>query len=55
MAYIIEQAGGIASDGVRRIMDIKPTELHQRVPFFVGSKKMVKKLEQFLEVNRDCE
>ena len=55
MAYIIEQAGGIASDGVQRIMDIKPTELHQRVPFFVGSQKMVKKLEQFLEVNRDSD
>ena len=55
MAYIIEQAGGVASDGIRRIMDIKPTELHQRVPFFVGSKKMVKKLEQFLEHNRDSD
>lgn len=45
MAFLIEQAGGLASDGARRIMDIKPTELHQRVPFFVGSKNMVHKVE----------
>ncbi|EGR2425717.1 TPA: class 1 fructose-bisphosphatase [Vibrio cholerae] len=49
MAFLIEQAGGLASDGARRIMDIKPTELHQRVPFFVGSKNMVHKVETFLE------
>ncbi|CAE6882168.1 class 1 fructose-bisphosphatase [Vibrio alginolyticus] len=53
MAFLIEQAGGIASDGVNRIMDIVPTELHQRVPFFVGSKNMVRKVEEFLELNRD--
>jgi fructose-1,6-bisphosphatase I len=53
MAFLIEQAGGIASDGVNRILDIKPTELHQRVPFFVGSKNMVRKVEQFLEQNQD--
>lgn len=49
MAFIIEQAGGIASDGKNRIMALKPTELHQRVPFFVGSKAMVNKVEQFIE------
>ncbi len=43
--------GHIASDGAQRIMDIKPTELHQRVPFFVGSTKMVRKVEEFLELN----
>ncbi|PSU30851.1 class 1 fructose-bisphosphatase [Photobacterium lutimaris] len=48
MAFLIEQAGGKASDGVGRIMDIKPTELHQRVPFFVGSTNMVEKVEAFL-------
>ncbi|EGR0891112.1 class 1 fructose-bisphosphatase [Vibrio cholerae] len=53
MAFLIEQAGGLASDGVRRIMDIKPTELHQRVPFFVGSKNMVHKVETFLETYPD--
>ncbi|GHW94647.1 fructose-1,6-bisphosphatase [Vibrio cholerae] len=53
MAFLIEQAGGLASDGARRIMDIKPTELHQRVPFFVGSKNMVHKVKTFLETYPD--
>ena len=53
MAFLIEQAGGTASDGVNRIMDLKPTELHQRVPFFVGSKNMVSKVEEFLAANPD--
>jgi fructose-1,6-bisphosphatase I len=48
MAFIVEQAGGKASDGKQRIMDIQPTELHQRVPFFCGSKKMVEKAEAFM-------
>lgn len=48
MAFIAEQAGGEASDGYQRILDINPTELHQRVPFFCGSKKMVKKAEEFM-------
>ncbi len=43
LAFIIEQAGGLATDGVRRVMDIRPTELHQRIPFFIGSKNMVEK------------
>ena len=48
IAYIIEQAGGKASDGYQRIMEIQPTELHQRVPFFCGSKNMVEKAEEFM-------
>lgn len=48
MAFLAEQANGIASDGYRRIMDIEPTELHQRVPFFCGSKNMVTKAEEFM-------
>jgi fructose-1,6-bisphosphatase I len=48
MAFLAEQANGKASDGYRRIMDIEPTELHQRVPFFCGSKKMVEKAEEFM-------
>ncbi|AUI85206.1 fructose-bisphosphatase [Vibrio azureus] len=55
MAFLIEQAGGLASDGVNRIMDLKPTELHQRVPFFVGSKNMVQKVEAFLAEHQDQE
>jgi len=49
MAFIAEQANGKASDGVTRILDIKPTELHERVPFFCGSKTMVNTLEEFVQ------
>jgi fructose-1,6-bisphosphatase I len=48
IAFIIEQAGGKASDGYGRIMEIEPTELHQRVPFFCGSKNMAAKAENFM-------
>ncbi len=48
MAFLTEQANGFASDGYKRILEIKPTELHQRVPFFCGSKKMVKVAESFM-------
>ena len=48
IAYITEQAGGRATDGSARILDIKPSELHQRTPFFVGSSNMVKAAEKFL-------
>ncbi|CAM4295456.1 class 1 fructose-bisphosphatase [Vibrio agarivorans] len=48
MAFLVEQAGGTASDGQQRIMDIDPKELHERVPFFCGSKSMVDKVEEFI-------
>ncbi len=48
MAFLAEQAGGKASDGYGRIMEIQPTELHQRVPFFCGSPKMVEEAESFM-------
>jgi len=48
MAFLAEQANGFASDGYKRILEIKPTELHQRVPFFCGSKKMVTVAESFM-------
>ena len=48
MAYLAEQANGKASDGFIRIMDVEPTELHQRVPFICGSKNMVEKAEEFM-------
>ena len=51
MAFLAERAGGKASDGFNRILDIKPTELHQRVPFFCGNKDMVDKLESFMKKN----
>ncbi|MGM0634744.1 MAG: class 1 fructose-bisphosphatase [Bacteroidota bacterium] len=55
MAFIAEQAGGKASDGFQRILDIKPTELHERVPFFCGSTKMVEKAESFMAKNEKAE
>lgn len=48
MAFLAEQANGKASDGFQPILDIQPTELHERVPFFCGSKKMVEKAEEFM-------
>lgn len=51
MAFIAEQAGGLASDGERRILEIVPSELHQRVPFYTGLKSMVNKAEEILKAN----
>lgn len=48
LAFIVEQAGGKASDGHRRIMEIEPTSLHQRVPYFAGSEEMVDKVEALI-------
>jgi fructose-1,6-bisphosphatase I len=48
LAFLIEQAGGKATDGLTRILDIEPKDLHQRTPFLVGSLKMVEKAEQLL-------
>lgn len=44
MSFIVEQAGGLSHTGVERIMDIKPNELHQRVPVLLGSKNEVERL-----------
>ncbi len=49
MAFIAEQAGGRATDGHRRILDIEPAKLHQRTPLFIGSEAMVRRVEGFLE------
>lgn len=49
IAFLAEQAGGKASTGVQRILEIKPTSVHQRVPLVVGSYSMVKKVEEFLQ------
>lgn len=48
VAFLAEQAGGKASDGFRRTLEIKPQELHQRSPLFVGSAEMVEKAEEFM-------
>ena len=48
LAFICEQAGGAATDGSRRILEIQPTELHQRTPLFLGSKLDVEAAERFI-------
>lgn len=48
LAFIVEQAGGMATNGTQRIMELQPRELHQRVPIFIGSPNMVKRAEAFL-------
>ena len=51
LAYIAEQAGGYASTGYERILDIKPGKLHQRVPLIIGSKEDVLEYEEFAKKN----
>ncbi len=48
MAFLAEQAGAKATNGFERILEIEPTSLHQRVPFFCGSVEMVEKAEEFM-------
>tara|TARA_B100000900_G_C20598368_1_gene724398 strand:+ start:2469 stop:3467 length:999 start_codon:yes stop_codon:yes gene_type:complete len=48
LAWIAEEAGGKATDGTQRILDIVPTDLHQRTPYFIGSTQMVEKAESYL-------
>ena len=48
IAFICEQAGGVATNGKENILDIIPTELHMRTPFYCGSKKMVQQLKKFI-------
>ena len=54
LAFVTEQAGGYASDGHQSILDIQPTDLHQRTPLFIGNRDLVEKAEEFIrkEVGR---
>jgi len=47
-AFIVEVAGGKATNGIERILDVQPTELHQRSALFIGSKNMMEELESYL-------
>ncbi|MDQ7970792.1 MAG: class 1 fructose-bisphosphatase [Oxalicibacterium faecigallinarum] len=47
MAFLVEQAGGAATDGKQRILDIQPTKLHQRVAVFLGSKNEVERVTEY--------
>jgi len=51
IAFLAEQAGGLATDGKQRILDIQPDSLHQRTPLIVGSREEVELLQKF--VNQD--
>jgi fructose-1,6-bisphosphatase I len=48
LAFIVEQAGGAATDGAQRVLDVSPTELHQRTPLFIGSKHEVELAKRVL-------
>jgi len=48
LAFIVEQAGGLASDGSQRILDVQPSELHQRTPLYIGSRTDVELAEKVL-------
>lgn len=52
MSFIVEQAGGMAIDGERRILDITPEHLHQRVPLFIGSKNDVEQVRNIYATAR---
>jgi len=53
LAFIVEQAGGAASDGRQRVLDVHPTELHQRTPLYIGSKKDVELATLVLEGKKE--
>lgn len=52
LAFLAEQAGGYASNGYGSILDITPTDLHQRTPLFIGNRSLVYQLERFLQEER---
>ncbi len=51
MAFLVEQAGGSATDGTQRILDIEPQTLHQRTPLYIGSQSLVAEAEAFLKLH----
>jgi fructose-1,6-bisphosphatase I len=53
LAFLAEQAGGKATDGVTRILDVQPSSLHQRTPFYVGSLHMVEKAQSLSQAGRN--
>ena len=51
LAFLMEQAGGRASTGIQDILDVVPTQLHQRTPLIIGSKKDVALVESFIQAS----
>ena len=52
LAFLAEQAGGYGSDGKRSLLNIVPTDIHQRTPVFIGNRYLVEKAEEFLEKHK---
>ena len=53
LAFVVEQAGGAATNGIQPILHLEPEKLHQRTPLYIGSKRMVETAHQFLRGDRD--
>ena len=53
LAFLAEQAGGMATDGHQPILDIKPTAFHQRTPLFIGNRELVERLQRFVRLYDD--
>jgi fructose-1,6-bisphosphatase I len=51
LAFLAEQAGGAASDGVQPTLDLQPTSLHQRTPFYIGNRELVQMSENFIRLH----
>lgn len=47
LSFIIEQAGGLSTDGEKRIMEIEPNSIHECTPIYIGSKVNVERLKEF--------
>lgn len=54
MAYLVEEAGGLASDGKTRVLDVVPTKIHQRCPIFLGSKDDVNEVLDIVKKHSKC-
>ena len=52
MAFIIEKAGGLATTGKQRVLDIQPTSIHQRVPIFIGSREDVQEVIDLYKIHQ---
>ena len=52
MAMVMEEAGGASSNGEKSILNVEPTELHQRTPVYLGSKSLVRRVEASLRADR---
>lgn len=55
LSFIIEQAGGMATNGKKRIMEIEPNAIHQQTPIYIGSKGNVRKVMEFLNSYKEVE